>query len=91
MCLSFRLRLQVFREGSGVGDSSEEDGEEGNVEWEKDLMDLGTSEPFVPTGAFCRALDREDEFDQSDDLAAHSLHAGTAELRPAKHMEVRDT
>ena len=91
MCHSSGPRLQVFREGGGIGDSSEEDDGEGNVEWEKDLMDLGSAEPFVPTGAFCRALDREDEFDQSDDLAVNSLHAGTAELMPAKHMEVRDT
>lgn len=82
--------MQVFRQGDGGGDSSEEDEREGNAEWEEDLMDLGSSEPFVPTGAFCRALDKEEEFDQSDDLAAHSLHVGAAELMPAKHMEVRD-
>ena len=53
-------------------------------------MDLGTSEPFVHTGAFCRALDREEEFDAADELAARTLHGGggATDAKPALNMEV---
>lgn len=82
--------LQVFRDGGGGGDSSEEEEREGAAEWQEELMDLGSSEPFVPTGAFCRALDREAEFDEADELASHTLHAGGSnfDAKPARSMEV---
>ncbi len=57
------------------------------LELPEELLQLDTpgDETFQPTGAFCRALDREDEYDAVDHLA-HGRDDG--DDRPAGSTEV---
>lgn len=56
-------------------------------------MDLATedepdAEGFMPSTAFCRALDREEEYNDVDELATGTYKGRPADARPPRGTEV---
>lgn len=48
------------------------------------------AEGFRPSTAFCRALDREDDYNDVDELATGTYKARRPEARPPRNMEASD-
>lgn len=81
----------MFRGGDSAVESSEDEKEEGQQVDPLDAGDLlnldddSGAAPFEASAQFCRALDREDEFDANDCIAdAIDLE----EERPERHTQV---
>jgi hypothetical protein len=48
------------------------------------------AEGFMPSTAFCRALDREEEYNDVDEIATGTYRGHGADALPPRNMEVRD-
>ena len=78
----------MFRGGDGDAESSDdEQAVQEALELPEGLLQLDTpgDENFTPTGAFCRALDREEEYDDVDHVATGR---DDPDDRPASSTEV---
>lgn len=85
----------VFRPGKEAGtdgySSDDENEDEGKDLLPGSLVDLedDDDEEEKPSFAFCRQLDKEEEYDDVDDVATGSLRSGdVAEQRPDRFQEV---